>query len=206
MVACFACMVMSFIVAFLMADLILFPSYEGGSGSTDSFIVAIFVLTFFLYPVLISFLGFYKNYGSAAALMTVIGGFSMLPIYQFLWGYYTFMTVFHSNHNSGIDTFSLVMFPQLILGGVLLMATMSLRSVSFFMVPLSEGRRATVWAMVMMTAATIAFFCIIGIYIVGWILLGLALAFMGNMFMKAPVPDPAALMPQPQMMMPPPVR
>ena len=189
MVACFACMVMSFIVAFFMLSSMMF-AYESRLD-TDYFFIAILVLTFFLYPVLISYIGFYKNYGSSAALITVIGGFSLLPFYQFLWGYYTFMTLFHSNGETAVNSFSLIMFPQLILGGVLLLATLTLRSVSFFMVPMSEGRRATNWALVMMAAAAIAFLCVVGLFVVGWILLGLAMAFLGHMFLKAPVPDPA---------------
>ena len=206
MVASFACMVMSFIVFFLMINSIFNPAPSGNNA--DGFIIAIFVLTFFLYPVFISFLAFYKNYGSSTALMTTIGGISLVIFYQALWGYYMFMYVF--NHNSEVyyNTESLVFFPQLLLGAALLLATFSIRSVSFNMVPMSPGRRSTTGALALMAAASIAFFCMLGVYLFGWILLALAMGFLGNMFMLSPVPDQSGAMPMPQapMMYPPPTR
>jgi hypothetical protein len=204
MVASFAAMVVSFAVAFLMVGSIM-GSYEARI-ETDYFIVAILVLSFLMYPVFISFYGIYKNYGTPSALFTVIGGVTLMPFYQFLWGWYTLGEVFHSYSNSGMDTMELVFFSQVFLGGALLIATFAVRGASHYMVPMSEGRRATAGAMAMMAAAAIAFLCMFGVYIFGWILLGIGLALLGNMFMKAPVPDPAALMPPAPTMMPPPVQ
>jgi hypothetical protein len=202
MVSAFAAMVVSFAVAFFMVASIM-GSYEARL-ETDFFIVTILVLSFFMYPVFISFYGIYRNYGSPSALFTVIGGISLLPFYQFLWGWYTLGEVFHARGDGYADTFSLVFFTQVFLGGALLIATFALRGASQRMVPMSEGRRAAAWSVPMMAAAAIAFLCMFGVYIFGWILLGLAMGFLGHMFMKAPVPDPAAMMPQGPMMMPPP--
>jgi|GEM_PF-1700990 len=205
MFACFATMVMSFIVFILMCNS-LFNTY-GEARTTDFFIVAILVLTFFLYPMFISFFGFYKNYGSSAALMTVIGGVTLVAFYQFLWGYYTFMYVFNRSEYY-YNTEFLVFFTQLLLGGALLLATFTIRAVSFYMVPMSPGRRATTGAIALTAAAAIAFLCMLGVYLFGWILLALAMGFLGNMFMNAPMPEPpgARMMLQPPMMAPPPPR
>jgi hypothetical protein len=69
---------------------------------------------------------------------------------------------------------------------------------------MSPGRRATTGAIALMAAASIAFLCMFGVYLFGWIILGLAMGFLGNLFMKSSMPDPAGMMPPPQMMMPPP--
>jgi hypothetical protein len=201
MAASFTCSVTSFIVAILMVSGIFL---RVAMNTNYILIVGILVSTFFLYPVLISFFGFYKNYGSSTALLTVIGGVSLLPFYQFLWVYYNYTTLSHSNTETYID---ILFFSQIFLGGVLLMATISIRSISFFMVPFSEGRRATTWALATMIVASFAFFSVLGFYIFGWIWLGIGMGCLGNMFMKAPMPDASgAVQMPPGPMTPPPIR
>jgi hypothetical protein len=204
-VACFASMVMSFIVTYLMFSAYNDP-YNDGS-KVGIWMVASLVLTFFLYPVFISLFGFYKNYGNSTALVAFIAGTSLLIFYQVLWGYYILHYLSNRDYTFFIDTNYLVFLIPTILGGALLFASFAIRAVSFNMVPKSPGREATVWALALMAGSTIAFLCGIGLFIFGWFLLGLAMGFLGNLFMKAPMPEPVAQMPQvPKKVVPEPVQ
>jgi MFS family permease len=193
-VACYASMVMSFLLSYLMFSALISPSYDG--TKVNIWLVASLVLTFFLYPVFISLLGFYKNYGNSTALVAFIAGLSLLIFYQVLWGYYIYHFVSNNNYKFFIDTNYLLFLIQSILGGALLFVTFAIRSVSFNMVPRSPGREATTWALALMAGSTIAFLCTIGLFIFGWFLLGLALGFLGNLFRKAPMPEPVAIIPK----------
>jgi len=181
------CMVMSFITGVLFLLGLLFNYGEHSLVEPEQFFGMMYVTGFALIPLALSYYGFYRNYGSKAAVVGMAGFFTLMPFFYLLWGFYLVQEM--TNSYGGIETLVLVVSSCSFFGGALLFLTVPLWKFRHYMLPYTPARRNTSVALAIMIAASISLAVFFGVFVFGWILLAVALFALFLAFRSAPVPD-----------------
>lgn len=130
--------------------------------------------------------GLYHNYGFKYGQFIVMAYAGLLSGYLIVWlvAFIEYTTV--GRLEEGFPT---IFIGALLFGAALLMATLSIWSSNERVRPTHPARGALRVAMFLMLAASISFMALLGIYTIGWLILGAALVAFAYALWLAPLPS-----------------
>ena len=173
----------------IITALLVYPTLLMGSSGEAVILPVLFgIFLIAMTPLLYGLYGFYINYGTANGLYA-LSGIGIGTILLFI------LTVAGtaplSNSDSAYTYFGVIwLFMGSVSFGIGIVAMgASLEQVKRYMDPMSEGYRNIGRVTVLSLIAGLLFMVMLGMFIIGWVLLGLAMMFLSQAFDQAPVPE-----------------
>jgi hypothetical protein len=148
------------------------------------------VFTLFMFFYALGLYGFYRNVGSMWGLIGAISVVActlvVLPA--------TYMAVVDgTTHRWDGDYFDpefmWVYVSHLFLGIGIMLSAAALQQTKAYYDPIRQSHGLLGWAAIGLLVSSILFICIIGIYLVGWVILGISLFLLSVEFHYAPLPS-----------------
>jgi len=152
------------------------------------FFVLISTLSFTMLPLIASYLGFYRNYGTRDTYYAVVGGLILQSIGICCWLYLVYLDVTQKYLDTERINW-LLNVSNFLLGLTLFFLAISIRNIGIYMPPLHPSRRGVFPTMMQMLLTSGLFMFLIGFYIIGWFFLGASMISLFLLFSKAPVPE-----------------
>jgi len=179
---CIITAIMGFVMGISILNTGLFGSSSGGP---QNLVLASILLMMAMFPFGLGIFGFYKNYGSSWGLM---GSLSVL-ISSVLYPVLLYMSILNSRSSDYFNPdYMYIFLAHMSLGVGLIMAALAIYQAKRFFEVERQVQGITGFASIGLAIAGLLFTAIVGMYLIGWIAMGVSLFMISIEFYHAPVP------------------